>query len=92
MRADRQTDRHEKSNSTNNFIVTYFKYYTKDLIFYILKLVLMLLATYPSENTSLKIATKGGQNIYEAYDFYSVINSHIFNIHGSVYLSMNQQK
>jgi len=52
----------------------------------------MLFATYPSKNTSLKTATIGGRNIYEAYDVHSVINSHIFNIREHVHRSMNQYK
>jgi len=38
----------------------------------------MLFAICPSKNTSLKMATIGGQNIWEAIDVYSVINSRIF--------------
>ena len=34
--------------------------------------------TYPSHNTSLKMATKGDWCMYEVYNIYNVINSHIF--------------
>jgi len=59
-------------------IITYFKPYTYNLIFYICKLVLVFFVLYPSQNTSLKMVTKGGRNKQEAYNVYSVIKSHIF--------------
>jgi hypothetical protein len=38
----------------------------------------MFFVIHPSKNTSLKMAKIGGRNMYEAYEVYSVINSHIF--------------
>jgi hypothetical protein len=33
---------------------------------------------YPSHNTSLRMATKGGWNTQEVYNIYTAINSHNF--------------
>ena len=69
--------------SKNNFVnILYFNVYYKpyiyNLIFYICKLILMSFVTYPLENISLTKVIRGGQNMQEAYDVYSVINSRIF--------------
>jgi len=47
------------------------------LIFYVCKLVLMFFVIYQTKNASLKMAAIGARNM-EAYDVYTVTNSHIF--------------
>ena len=59
-------------------IITFFKPYSYNIIFYVCKLVLVFFVTYPSQNTSLKMVTKGGRNKQEACSVYNVTNSHIF--------------
>jgi len=46
-------------------------------IFRICTLVLISVI-YPSHNTSLKMAAKGGQDMQEIYNIYTAINSHNF--------------
>ena len=47
--------------------------------FYILYLYIGfdVFVIYPSENTSLKMATEGDWNMYEVYNVCSAVNSHI---------------
>jgi len=58
-----------KHFSTNNFISIlyfniYFETYNYSLMFCVCKLGLMFFVICPSKNTSLKMATIGGRNIY----------------------------
>ena len=47
-------------------------------MYYICKLVLTSFLMHPLKNTSLKIATIDGRNMWEVNDVYSVTNTHIF--------------